>query len=947
MSRQTVFISYGHEVSDDVVRRLVDDLNKENLYDVFLDSDYLYKGDWENKIDNAIQRCEHFVFIVSKKSISLQGYCLNELTRAVECKKDIIPIMIDDSYVPLSIVRLQRLMLKSALAPDGGLIESVYATIYQRLLRILNNDEEIGLFDDGIDLNTKVQVFDPFEIVHHTKSFVGRDSFFKDFENWVKNENSLPIYLLKAAPGIGKTAICSNLTIKFPDNVAGIHFCTFNNKIKTDAKNIIKNLVGQIAGRNEEYAQEVRNIVAREDMSQIDTKRLFEELIIEAGNKVSFKQPQVIIIDALDEAVINNKNEIAETVVSYQNMLPPWLKIMCSTRPQQNVVSYFSSCHTYAIDEQNDENISDIKLYYDTALKKYPFDADKLRILLKKTHGSFLYAKEIVKNISSGDLKIENVKDFPDGIYSYYKVWFDRIFLHGGVDYAPIKKILSLLLVGSVAPTIDFLSEATGEDESEINRHLSKVTSFFVIVDESLKYRHKSILDWLNNRDECPAEYYISRPEGYKLLLNYILEKKNNSRRWSRDPYVVLDYANCLIGLKKYDDLIDLCMDEEYVETCFNSKFYTLYEGLTVYINGINFLYNNVDKEAAFEIYESECFTNIFIKYRKHMYNSGLFIKLKEAGFGKFLKDNDVSDNVDYDLGVIQFLYISLSFKESYDAILEFKKEHDLDSLDLDDRSEYERMAMLIYRKLVLFDELIDIGPETIEDARRANNKYEESLANLTLSKVHCRMLDKAKCYAAADNAVRLLEERVREEEEEGTQMGDHLFLAEDYRVYADACIWHMDLPKAKDCLTKAGAIYARYNQHDRYYTRFLYTSLFYEIVSKGEVTRIEELIRECNLALQETKDKYDTAQTNFLTSLYYLTYSKGDASLLAKAEVPCSEAIELDKKLFVNLELLEAETLYNLICETQGISRKYDERFNEFTDKWIEHVEQFIRNLI
>ena len=68
--------------------------------------------------------------------------------------------------------------------------------------------------------------------------------------------------------------------------------------------------------------------------------------------------------------------------------------------------------------------------------------------------------------------------------------------------------------------------------------------------------------------------------------------------------------------------------------------------------------------------------------------------------------------------------------------------------------------------------------------------------------------------------------------------------------------------------------------------------------------------------------------------------------SLLAKAESPCSEAIELDKNLFVNLELLEAETLYNHICEAQDISRKYNDRYNEFTDKWIEYVEKFIRQL-
>ena len=947
MERKTVFVSYGHNVFDQVVFKLVDDLDKENLFDVFLDTHYLNKGDWEKQIDNAIERCKYFVFFVSSKSISVEGYCLNELARAIELKKEIIPVMLDNSYVPLSIIRLQRLMLKNAITKDGSLINSVYSEIYGKLLRILKDEEKIGLFNDGFDIANKIQEFDAYEIAIHSKEFVGRDSFFKSFEDWINNKDALPIYLLKAFPGVGKTAICSILTLRYSDYVAGIHFCAFNNKDKTDAKNIIKNLAAQLAGRSETYYNLVRDIIKKENIDQTDTKRLFELLFIEAGSKVEFDRPQVLIVDALDEAITSDgKNEIAEILVAYQNLLPSWLRIMCSTRPEESVLSYFSNFPHYAILEDNEDNVSDIKVYYDKLLSNFKFDAETLRILLKKTHGSFLYARTIVKNIKSGNLKLEEVNDFPDGIYSFYVIWFNRIFLHGQNDYEPIKKILSLSLVTSMLPTIDFLCEALNVEEATLIRQLETISSFFVIVEDQLKARHKSVVDWLHNKKECPSMYYISRKDGYNLLLKYILEKRESGTSWKKNPYVILDYQKALKYLGKTDDLKELLMDEEFQRACLKSKYFTLYESLGEYINNIHYLYLE-DEDDAYDVFESTTFTKIFILHRKKMYNAGLFIKLKECGFTKFLKSSDISDDVDYDLGVIQYFYISLCFKESYEALKEFEKEHNLDELDIDNKSEYERMAMLIYRKLVLFDELIEAGEITIKDAHDAGNLFEESLANLTLSKVYCRQLDKEKCYAAAENAVALLGKKVEEEAEEGNQIGDHLFLAEDYRVYADACIWHLDLEKAKQNLNNAQSIYVLYNQHDRYYPRFLYTSLFYEIVSGGKEETIKNLIKEVESIVKETKDLYDIGQVNFFISLYYLLKSKGDKSILAKAEAPCSEAIEINKKLAVNIELLESETLYNLICEEQGVSRKYFDRYNEHSDKWIEYVESFIRKLI
>ena len=51
-------------------------------------------------------------------------------------------------------------------------------------------------------------------------------------------------------------------------------------------------------------------------------------------------------------------------------------------------------------------------------------------------------------------------------------------------------------------------------------------------------------------------------------------------------------------------------------------------------------------------------------------------------------------------------------------------------------------------------------------------------------------------------------------------------------------------------------------------------------------------------------------------------------------------------EKLNIPIELTEAQALYNLICEAQKVTRKYEYLQNESVLTWIKHVEKFIRDL-
>lgn len=942
-----VFISYGHNDFDHIARKIVDDLRARGDMDVFFDVDCLERDDWELLITQAIERCDYFVFCVSKRSTSLDGYCLNELSRACELKKTVIPLLLDESFVPLSITRLQRIFFNRCSNVDNAIIPEVYEPNFKKLVKILTGQEKLGFYNKDVSMEDQLQTFDPYEIAHNATTFEGRDRFFADFESWLYNPSALPLYILEAGPGVGKTAIASAVASRYTSNVAGVHFCVYNNADKTNPKKIILSLACQLSYRCPEYQEVLVDILKRESAAGADVKRTFEIFFIEPCRKVHFDTPQVFVIDALDEAVVHGKNELAELIVSSQSALPSWFRFFLTSRPQEDVRSYFHACHRYEMDETSPENEEDIAKFYRKSLANFGLTDFALKKLMEKSHGSFLYANIIAKSVKAGELDLAKVKDFPNGIYSYYTMWFHRIFDDGSIPYDKMRSILSLLVVIQTSPEISFLSEATGIEEREIYRYFDSISSFVRLENGHVRARHKSVTDWLATPKQCPSCFLISHKDGYLLLYDYITKVRSAGRGWKKNYYVIREYTRCLRHLGKDQELADLLQDSQYLLAGLKSTFCNLYEGLEEYMLSLAYLYD-VDEDYCFDVYDSECFANILGTYRMAIYNAGYYLDLRACGFEDYLSEKSgaqIGDNIDYEIGVIHFFYISLLFQKAAHRIDALIKKHPLETLDLDSRSEVERMMLLSYRKAALFHEMEEIAPMAISDARSSQNAFEESLDYLTMSKVYCRQIRKEDSFKAAEEAVRILKEKVEEEkDEQNSQMGDHLFLCEDYRVYADAAIWHEEFARAEDLLQKAQAIYTLYHKVDRYYPRFLYTSLFLEIARDGKKERIEELCANLDEVLQSSKDDYDKAQYQFLLALDAYLSSKNDPSRLSEVEGHLAKAMKLNRSLNVPLELQENQCLYNLLCLARGEMMRFNDTYNEHTDKWIAYVKEKIQ---
>lgn len=181
-----------------------------------------------------------------------------------------------------------------------------------------------------------------------------------------------------------------------------------------------------------DYREELIKLQDLGKLIEKSTSRLFEYLIIEPLKKIQYhKQPMVIIIDALDEATFNGRNELADIVAFHFLKTPHWLKLIVTSRNEALLKRKLSPFLCIDISDDK-ENHSDIRGYLSTYLKDYlPTGKSKdhiLDVITQKSEGLFLYAKTVADEIRKGKLSVKNTDEFPDGLTGIYLNYFNRIF---------------------------------------------------------------------------------------------------------------------------------------------------------------------------------------------------------------------------------------------------------------------------------------------------------------------------------------------------------------------------------------------------------------------------------------------------------------------------------------------------------------------------------------
>ena len=579
-----LFISYGHDEYVSLAMRLRDDL-RERGHHVWFDEERLDPGhDWEAFIDEGLKelaradrRAESAVILLmTPHSVRRpDGCCLNEVSRALSRGLRTIPLLVMDCEPPLSISRIQWLDMRACIPISER--EELYRPRLDRLLRAIE--------DDSLDFegpqSRLLTVLEPIQfsadIARLLRDFTGREWVFDEVDAWLHNANGEKLFWISGAPGVGKSAIaawvCENRR-----EIAAFHFCDINNEEKRNPAKFVRSVAYQLSTQLPEYGQRLAQLPLRTIVEEYrEAYTLFDKLVIQplAENFTVPDRALVVLIDALDEATSGRQNEIVRLLALCADKTPSWLRFLVTSRPTPVVVHSLQRCSPYVIDALSPDNLADVDQFIRARLqtpclaKHLAQDShspeEVVRVLSDKCEGNFAHAVIALRDIEHGHYRIDQLDDLSPGLAGLYHAQFMNEFWDNDM-YREARPLFEVLIAACEPLSVSLLSASTDLDmDRRLPYVLGRMGSFLTSVPGYHSLSHKSLAEWLTNRDFAGA-YYADARQGHERLAALCWSEYLESSS-SMSAYATCHLPTHLIGAERWDDLYHVLTDFLYLET--------------------------------------------------------------------------------------------------------------------------------------------------------------------------------------------------------------------------------------------------------------------------------------------------------------------------------------------------------------------------------------------
>ena len=932
-----IFLSYGHDEYENIAQRLKRDLEQEG-YDIWIDKDGI-KGtaEWEAAIENGISTSDWLVLLMTEHSVRRpDGVCLDEVSYARFLGKNIAPIMIQEVKPPLCIARIQWIDMKNFLIPGKAFFdEEAYQEKKGELISILKGVQTLTIEGGQKSLRSKLSPLDNDVFSEHfRKSYYGRKALIEYYDEWVQSKRKV-LWLVGDA-GIGKTAFVANLSA-IRDDIQAVHFCRYNDNERANPKRAIMSISYYLSTQIPEYKKQILELQDLDALIEKNTERLFEYLIVEPLSKVTYHGNTVVIaIDALDEATVDGRNELADVVAKHFEKTPPWVKLLVTSRREALLERKMSKFHPIDLSDSNfNDNNSDIMGYYSMCLGACIPAGKKGRYILSKlvakSQGIFLYAKTIVDEVRSGYLSIEDIDDFPDGLTGIYLDYFDRIF-SSSKDFSykkDIRPVMEILCATCEPVSECLLCDILEIDEYDISDICELISEMFPVRNGVIEPIHKSIVDWLIDPKRS-GQYRVSARRGHGKIADYYINTHDKKRF---DRYAVQYLGTHLLSDNRIQELVDLLCDSEF--TTMRIRIMGLDSAIRRILYELETLSEH-DLDSVDMIFESESFSSMFSNYRKFFYNSGLYFHLKNCGFDRILRNGLLYDSTDGQIGIAYYYYITESFSDAIECVEKILAS-DL-TLSPSEQAELHNLLALCYRKSVDFGKAEEHFRKAFDVACDTTEHYNQSISLVNLGKISYHRLDWESADRWNELAIKHLEDELNIVTNEDYKIVLELFLAEYHRLCAECLIWKGDLSRVDIELSIAKKIYDRVQTRDRYYIRFLYTSVFSNVLTG----KYEEVLEDCELLMQHATSSYDKSQILFYRSMAALKLNQVDECVKY-----VSEAYRYAKSIGAWLEMEEVVAVAEkLPTKIKDIEHSVFFDTNLDIRKWIRYANSFIEQI-
>lgn len=933
-----IFISYGHDDHEKLIKRFAQDLASEG-FKVWVDYDVLVGSSlWEEQIENGITQSSTVVVFMTAHSMRRpDGYCLDEISYARMLNKTIMPIKVQDVAPPISIARIQWIDMSEYITADGEINEEYYQKQKNTIIGILRGEANLNYESDAqYLLSQKLNPLDNESYILSIKRFYGRKWLFDSFEKWLNSKTDSRVFCIIGQAGSGKTAFVSKLC-ETHKSVAAIHFCRYNNDERANPKRAITSLAYHLSTQLPEYKEQLLMLNDLDSLQEKNVHRLFEYLFIEPLQKIQQRSEKVVlIIDALDEATKNMRNELIDLIVSDFQKLPSWLNFVVTTRPEMDIERKLKHLKPFVIDNSSSSNLDDIRGFLSTNLKPYldgvKNSAELIETIVKKSQGVFLYASEILKSVESGVLRVEDAVSFPDGLANIYLNYFERMFvMHTQYDYkTDIRPLMEVIAVSLEPLHEDIIKDILQIDDYDFDDIKEYIHVLFPSERGYIEPLHKSLNDWIIDR-ALSGQFSVSVKRAHERLADYFSKLHDKGKN---TPYIVKYLAKHLIRSHNVDAAVAVLKDADMLEK--RIKLQGQDSGIREYLNELLEL-DDVSHDSVLVVLRSECFIALFRNNRRYLYNAGLYFKLKELGFDEILPEYERLD-IEVLVGCVNYLYITERYSQS-EGLARRLTQNTYDPKYNGLISEVENEIALSCRKLVHFDDALEHCKAVCKFGKDNADYYEVALAHQTIGKIFYHRCQWDKAYAELCEAVHLLEKSLPLTSDSDYTKMLKLYVAAFEREVALAMVWKKDVPLAKRHLAHASEIYDELKAIDRYHIRYLYVDMFAEAV-KGNYEFGIELYPAL---LKEAVSKYDKSQIEFYFAL--LLYLKGD---IDQAIEHINAAEEIVSHIDALIESSVIHILKAVICgeSASDIMLTIDNIENADIKNWTKFVYGFVTGL-
>ncbi|HUX77182.1 MAG TPA: hypothetical protein VMY40_11135 [Anaerolineae bacterium] len=397
------------------------------------------------------------------------------------------------------------------------------------------------------------------------RDFTGREWLIQQVREFLDDPQAPHFLLIIGEPGIGKSAFAAYLwqRAQIPD---AVHFCIGGRGGTTEPLGFVHSIAEQLAGRVPGFAkalvkaqetfadrsviihttQHIRSVqggditgvrIQHLEIQGLPPERAFDRLIrhpLRALDEEGNLPATIILVDALDEAVVHVSRPGIVEILRQAHDLPTQIRFILTSRPEPSVLNSFADRPHISIEAQNPENQEDITHYLGSlrqrdeqlqdALANAGWDeAQFIRDLGDMGEWNFLYLSLVLPEIIAGHFLLGE-DALPRGLDGYYQYLLGtRVrteeWRQWGAD------LMEIVLALQEPASLEQIAAYLEWPERRTRQRLEQVSQLLDLTlwQQELFWRyHWSVANFLIDRKRA-GEFWCDERQGHARIANFYL----------------------------------------------------------------------------------------------------------------------------------------------------------------------------------------------------------------------------------------------------------------------------------------------------------------------------------------------------------------------------------------------------------------------------------------